>query len=240
MALQGADTAFVLHSVPYKETSLIVELFCREHGRVPVVAKGAKRPHSALRSVLLNFQPLAVRFTGKNEVKTLVQAEWCGALMPPEGKALFAAYYLNELLMQGLGREDPHPELFDLYTRALADLSDGLELAVVVRQFELDLLQTLGFGLDFEYDVDGEAVNTDCQYGWIHGRGWVNVHRTRGHLDGETPVVSGHVLHAYHTHGMSKECALALKPVTRLILMNELSPKGLCSRAWMEQLLNHD
>jgi DNA repair protein RecO (recombination protein O) len=87
----NTDFAYVLHSVPYKETSLIVELFCKEHGRLPVVAKGAKRPHSGLRAVLVSFQPLSVRFSGKSEVKTLVQAEWLGGLMSPDGKALFAA-----------------------------------------------------------------------------------------------------------------------------------------------------
>ena len=73
---------------------------------MPVVAKGAKRPHSALRAVLVSFQPLSVRFSGKSDVKTLTQAEWLGGLMSPDGKALFAAYYLNELLMRGLTRSE--------------------------------------------------------------------------------------------------------------------------------------
>jgi DNA repair protein RecO (recombination protein O) len=161
------DTAFVLHSVPYKETSLVLELFCREHGRLPVVAKGAKRPHSALRAVLVSFLPLAVRFSGRSEVKTLTSAEWLGGVLPPDGKALFSAYYLNELLMRGLKREDAHPALFDLYATALTGLSQGQDMTVCVRCFEVGLLQELGYGLNWCEDVHGQAIREDGSHKWV-------------------------------------------------------------------------
>lgn len=230
----GHDLAYMLHAVPYKETSLIVELFCREYGRVPVVAKGAKRPHSALRSVLLNFQPLTVRFSGRGEVKTLTQAEWCGALMPPEGKRIFAAYYLNELLLQGLGREDSHPALFDDYTTALARLSEGEDLGIVVRQFEIDLLRELGFGFDFSSDSAGNPIMDDQIYSWVTDLGWVSGSSSEG-----AAVVSGRNLLSLEV-GLDRETALALKPFTRHLLMTYISPRGLHSRVWMEQLVKHD
>ena len=100
---------FVLHSYPYKETSLIVDVFSRDHGRIALVAKGAKRPHSQLRGVLQTFQPLSVGWSGKSEVRTLTAAEWVGGLLPLEKSALLCGFYLNELLVKLLARDDPHP-----------------------------------------------------------------------------------------------------------------------------------
>ena len=115
----NAQPGFVLHSYPYKETSLIVEVFARDYGRVPVVAKGAKRPHSKLRGVLQTFQPLQLSWSGKSEVRTLISAEWVGGLLPVERSALLCGFYLNELLVKLLARDDPHPVLFDAYMSAL-------------------------------------------------------------------------------------------------------------------------
>ncbi|RPH65193.1 MAG: DNA repair protein RecO, partial [Burkholderiales bacterium] len=94
------EPAWLLHSTPYRETSLIVDLFTREHGRIAAVAKGAKRPRSALRAVLLQFQPLLVAYAGQRELRTLTGVEWTGGLAAPQGDALLCAFYLNELLMR--------------------------------------------------------------------------------------------------------------------------------------------
>lgn len=238
--LSAGDFAFVLHSVPYKETSLIVELFCREHGRLPVVAKGAKRPHSALRAVLLSFQPLQVRFTGRSEVKTLTTAEWCGGALAPEGKPLFSAYYLNELLMRGLGREDSHPALFDLYRSSLEGLAQGEDMTVCVRRFEVGLLQELGYGLNWSEDMHGHAIREDCRYCWFHEAGWAPTNglsvseRNALTVDQE---IAGEVILSVQNAGMSRGAALALKSVTRKLLLAHVAPNGLMSRVWMEQLI---
>jgi DNA repair protein RecO (recombination protein O) len=136
--------AFVLHSYPYKETSLIVEVFARDYGRVPLMAKGAKRPHSQLRGVLQTFQPLQVAWTGKSEVRTLVSAEWVGGLRPLEKSALLCGFYLNELLVKLLARDDPHAALFDHYVAALNQLAHDEPPAIVLRKFELGLLKETG------------------------------------------------------------------------------------------------
>src|SRR5690606_27553855 len=105
----AAQPSFVLHSYPYKETSLIVDMFTRDFGRIGLVARGAKRPHSALRGVLQTFQPLQSAWTGKAELRTRTSAEWVGGMLPLEKPALLCGFYLNELLVKLLARDDPHP-----------------------------------------------------------------------------------------------------------------------------------
>lgn len=140
---------FVLHSYPYKETSLIVDVFTRDHGRIALVAKGAKRPHSKLRGVLQTFQPLSVGWSGKAEVRTLTSAEWVGGLLPLEKSALLCGFYLNELLVKLLARDDPHPALFDHYVSALNQLAHDEPAAIVLRKFERALLKESGVSGDW-------------------------------------------------------------------------------------------
>jgi DNA repair protein RecO (recombination protein O) len=141
--------AHVLHSYDWSESSLIVELFTRERGRVVVAAKGAKRPTSQLRPVLLPFQPLQV-LLGKtptdetNEVHVLRTAEYGGGVPAVSGAALFPGFYLNELLLKLLARMDPHPALYDAYVATLAELANDPSEGPALRAFELSLLRELG------------------------------------------------------------------------------------------------
>jgi len=139
--------AFILHATAWRETSLIVQVFAREQGRVALVAKGAKRPYSTLRSVLQVFEPLTLAWSGAGEVKTLTRAELAGAYLLP-GTALMSAWYLNELLLRLLPREDAHPLLFDAYDQALVSLARGHWAAGALRRFEWTLLQETGYGVD--------------------------------------------------------------------------------------------
>src|SRR5689334_7971090 len=108
-----AERAYILHAQPYRETSLLLETFSRAHGKVAMVARGARRPRSLLRGVLLAFQPVSVAWFGKAEVRTLTTAEWLGGIPLLRGEALLCGYYLNELLLKLLPREDSHEALFD-------------------------------------------------------------------------------------------------------------------------------
>ncbi|MES2295451.1 MAG: DNA repair protein RecO [Pseudomonadota bacterium] len=139
---------FVLHSYPYKETSLIVDLFTREHGRVALVAKGAKRPHSQLRGALQTFQPLSTSWTGKSELRVLTDAEWVGGMRPLEKTALLCGFYLNELLVKLLARDDPFPALFDHYVATLNELAHDEPAPIVLRKFERALLKETGVAAD--------------------------------------------------------------------------------------------
>jgi DNA repair protein RecO (recombination protein O) len=140
--------AFVLHSYPYKETSLIVDLFTRDFGRIGVVAKGAKRPHSQLRGVLQTFQPLQASWSGKSELRTMIDADWVGGMLPLERTALLCGFYLNELLVKLLARDDPHPALFDHYVATLNQLAHDEPAPIVLRKFERALLKETGVAAD--------------------------------------------------------------------------------------------
>lgn len=156
---------FVLHSYPYKETSLIVDVFSRDHGRVALIAKGAKRPHSKLRGVLQTFQPLSVGWTGKSEIRTLTTAEWIGGLLPLERSALLSGFYLNELLVKLLARDDPHPTLFDHYVATLNQLAHDEPAPIVLRKFELALLKETGVAANFTVCAGTEDhVEADRMY----------------------------------------------------------------------------
>lgn len=149
-------SAYVLHRYDWSETSLILDLFTREQGRLAVAAKGAKRPYSQLRPVLLPFQRIHVALgrvpkatdgdTQASEVQNLRSAEWAGGAAMLTGAALFSGFYLNELLMKLLARQDPHPQLFDVYAQTLPMLSLGDETLVqaALRAFELSLLKEVG------------------------------------------------------------------------------------------------
>jgi DNA repair protein RecO (recombination protein O) len=156
---------FVLHSYAWRETSLIIDLLTRDFGRIALVARGAKRPTSQFRGILMPFSPLALSWSGRSELKTLVRAEWQGGLAPLRGDGLLAAFYLNELLVRLLPRADAHPGLFASYVQSLAALArqdEGRDR--VLRCFELDLLRDLGVAPSFQRCSDGEAVEPHAWY----------------------------------------------------------------------------
>lgn len=140
------EPGYVLHHYDWSESSLILEAFTRHHGRVALVAKGAKKPSSNFRPVLLPLQPLHLAFGGDAEIRTLRGAEWIGGHVMPSGDALLAGYYLNELLLRMLARDDPHPALFDGYVLAVRVLASahGDALEPALRAFELLLLREAG------------------------------------------------------------------------------------------------
>ena len=140
------EPAFVLHRYDWSESSLILETFTRHHGRVALAAKGVKRPSSQFRPVLLPLQPLRIGYSGEAEVRALKSAEWVGGHIMPQGEALLSGYYLNELLLRLLPRDDAHPSLFDTYAQVVQIVAADHEgiTAPALRAFELMLLRELG------------------------------------------------------------------------------------------------
>lgn len=168
-----ASHSWLLHSYPYKETSLIIEVFSREHGRVAMVARGARRPTSALRGSLLAFQPLALSWFGSGALKTLHAAEWQGGVAQLAGLPLICGFYLNEILLKLLPRQDAHPALQAAYATAIRALSvaqDG-EVEPILRRFELTLLRELGYGLALDKDAQGSPISPTRHYRFLSGRG---------------------------------------------------------------------
>ena len=168
--------AFVLHSYPFRETSLIVEVFSRDFGRVALLARGARRPRSVLRGMLLAFQPLELSWAGKGEVQTLMKAEWQGGQPLLTGRALFCAYYLNELLMHLLPREDAHERLFSVYAETLRSFSNILKESDL-RCFERAFLQELGYGMTLENDARGVPIDVAGHYVYEIEHGPVRLQR---------------------------------------------------------------
>ena len=144
------EPAYVLHRYDWSESSLILEVFTRHHGRIALVAKGAKRPSSNFRPVLLPLQPLQLNFSGEAEIRTLKSAEWMGGHVMPTGEALLSGYYINELLLRLLARDDPHEALFDAYAAVVQVLAGDHAAAqaatqsAALRAFELLTLREVG------------------------------------------------------------------------------------------------
>ena len=176
-APRNNEPAFVLHTYSYRETSLIVEALSRHAGRVALVARGAKRPRSAIRGQLLSFQPLELSWSGKNEPRTLHKAEWRGGQPMLQGLAVLCGFYMNELLLKLLPRDDPHETLFDIYAQSLMDLSKKQDFPEVLRRFELGLLRELGYGLVLDHEADSAApIVAENIYGYVADRGPIAPH----------------------------------------------------------------
>ncbi len=170
------EPAFVLHSYPYKETSLIIEAFSRRLGRTALIAKGARRPRSALRGVLHAFQPLRLTWAGSGEMNTLVTAEWQGGMPFLRGFGLMCGFYVNELILRLLPREDSHENLFDAYADSLARLGHGEPTAAVLRGFEKRLLAELGYAMLLDRDAgSGAPIDPAIHYLYDPERGPIAV-----------------------------------------------------------------
>ena len=185
--------AYVLHTYPFRETSLIVEVFSRDFGRMALLARGARRPRAAIRGLLMAFQPLELGWAGKGEVLTLMRAEWQGGQPLLAGEALFCGYYLNELLMHLLPREDAHAKLFARYAHMLSRLADDIgagEREANLRCFEKALLQELGYGLTLTHDSSGREIIPAPHYTYRMEQGPVRLE----HAGAAAQVVSGKTL----------------------------------------------
>ncbi len=169
---QQDEPAFVLHSHPFRETSLILDVFSRKHGRLAIVARGARRPKSSLRGVLMNFQPLLLSWFGKGEVRTMHSAEWQGGQPYLQGTALMCGFYMNEMLLNLLARDDPHEQLFDYYRATIYRLAHETDHAATLRCFEKHLLQELGYALALEREAgNGKAIQPEVCYRYVVERG---------------------------------------------------------------------
>jgi len=224
-----AEPAYVLHARPWRETSLLLEVLTLEHGRLALVAKGARRPGSQLRSVLLTFQPLVLGWSGAGEVRTLTRADWAGGVPLPQGRALWCGYYLNELVLRLLAREDPHREVFLAYDTAVRALAAGEPLAPVLRSFELAFLAALGYGLDWPHTVAG-------RYRFEPHRGLVPL------MEGESApgeaILSAETLEDVRAGRWSRPETLAeVRALTRRLIDHALDGQELQARRMLRELL---
>ncbi len=227
--------AFVLHSYPFRETSLLLEVFSRNHGRLPLVARGARRPRSLLRGVLMSFQPLRLSWFGKGEVRTLHAAEWQGGQPHLQGTALLCGFYLNELLLNLTARDDPHERLFDYYQDTLLRLAHETDHAATLRSFEKHLLQELGYALLLDREAgSGKPVDAAGRYRYVIERGVVPESEEAAEgfsLNGQT------LLDMTADDYRDPASALQAKQLMRMLLNHYLAGRTLHTRELIKDLL---
>lgn len=226
------QVGLVLHTYPYKETSLVAELFTRDFGRVAIVARGARRPLSALRGLMQPFAPLLLSWYGRGELRTLHGAEWRGGLAPLAGQALMAGFYLNELLLKLLARDDPHEGLFDHYLDALGALAAGpASLEPLLRRFELNLLKEIGYAATLDRLAgSGLPVQAAGRYRYLPGHGV-------GDAEGPGIAVSGRTLLDLAAEDFAAPATLLEgKLLMRGLIHHHLGGKALYTRQLLQEL----
>jgi DNA repair protein RecO (recombination protein O) len=233
------EPAFVLHSYPFRETSLILDVFSRQHGRLAIVARGARRPRSALRGLLMNFQPLLLSWFGKGEVRTLHSAEWQGGQPYLQGTALMCGFYLNELLLNLLARDDPHEQLFDYYRATLYRLAHESDHAATLRCFEKHLLQELGYALALEREAGSDKpIRPEVCYRYAVERGALPENGGAGDGDARTglPVLGKTLLDMAADDYADPVTAQQSKQLMRVLLNHHLGGKTLHTRELIKEL----
>jgi DNA repair protein RecO (recombination protein O) len=220
--------AYVLHQRPYRNTSALLEILTRDHGRIGAIAKGVKGKGGESRLGLLQpFIPLLISYAVRQDLHTLISVEPAGDIRRLEGQALFSAFYLNELLMGLLHRSDAHEQLFHDYDDALNRLKNQEEYEPVLRRFEISLLQELGYGMQLETDGDRQLIEADGRYYYDPLRGPVHARILKTPL----PTVSGRCLHALARLDFSdKGCWPEMKLLMRNVIAHHMGGKPLRSR----------
>lgn len=215
---------YVLHTRPFRNTSLIVELFSKTYGRIAVVAKSARGPSSRFRGQLQLFTPILASWLGAHELKTLTQIELNGMPIQLNHDALFFGFYFNELLTRLLHKEDPHPKLFDYYHESLCQLENSTAPRIL-RLFEKKLLEELGYGLPLTHEAKTrEKIAPDRYYRFAANQGFL--------LSDEKTPYSGADLLCIAAENFAEDSVLrTAKQLMRLVLSQLLGNIPLHSRA---------
>ena len=229
--------AYILHRRPYRESSLLLDVFTQEHGRLGFVARGSKRARNAQASLLQSFTPLLLSWSRRGELATLTDVEMAAPPWPLKGADLISGFYLNELLIRLLERDDPHPELFTDYAVALERLSaSDLNSEWSLRLFEKSLLDALGYGLQLEVDgATGEIIDANTRYCYQLERGPISCDDRRDH----PLMIQGATLLALE-QGMHPESFMLreAKQLMRTTLEHYLGDRPLKSREVFRQTFN--
>ncbi|OEE76897.1 DNA repair protein RecO [Vibrio genomosp. F6] len=222
----GFQRCFVLNRRPYSETSLILDVFSEEYGRVTLLSKGARSKRSNLKGALQAFTPLLLKWSGNGSMKTLRQAEPISLGLPLSGINLFSAMYVNELIGRVLRQEEPFPALFHDYLFALTELAHNDNPEPALRRFELALLSAMGYGVDFLHCAgSGEDVDPDMTYRYREQKGFIASVR-RDNLS----FMGNELIAISERRFLTKEQLKAAKRFTRIALKPYLGGKPLKSR----------
>ena len=226
----NAEPAYILHKRPYRETSQILEIFSRNHGRLSLMSRGSRSPRSRTSGILQPFRPLLLSWYGRSEMPSLRDVDVADARPPVlGGKALMSAMYLNEMLMLLLHRHDVYEALFADYHETLYALRQTSALEVVLRNFEKHMLEKIGFGMNLDHDADsGEPVMADRYYAYYFEHGPVQC-QPGSHR--QNPVISGSSLLAFNAGELESPRSIAeIKKLMRYVINNHLGSRKLKSR----------
>lgn len=224
------QAGYLLHQRPYKERSVIVEIFTHDWGRIGLVANGVRREKSRLAGLLQPFQRLLFSWRGRGALKSLTTVESVGAAELLQGNSLISALYLNELIMRLTSRYDPHPLLFSHYHKTLQKLVNEREIEWTLRAFERDLLQELGYGLNLTHDIEsGEVIEPDAIYCY-YPHGPIKLEQN-GAADGVITLKGETLLAMGSGEQPEKEGLREAKQLMRSMLRPHLGDKPLMSRS---------
>ncbi len=232
-----AEPAFVLHTRPWRETSMLVEVLTAEHGRLGLVARGVHGPkRHLLRAALQPLQYIRFDAVQRGELATLSSAEALDAAPRLQGDAMLAGFYLNELTLRLAPRGDPQPELFEAYRNARARLGGSDPLAWTLRRYERDLLDAIGFGLEWSVESEGPPVDPAARYRIDPEAGVRRLLADRGHGDRRS-AATGRALQALAADVLPEDADLAsLRRPMREVLAFHLGPRGLKSWEMLGEL----
>lgn len=222
------EPIYILHTRPFSNTSLIIDCISEKHGRLSLIARSARGLKSRYKGLLQLFAPLLVSWTGNRELKNLGNVELCSAIFQLKGQALICGFYLNELLQRLLQREDPHPDIFELYETTLTQLQNNNDPRPALRYFEKNLLQSLGYGLPLQNDAQThQQIHADMHYQYVPERGFIQCHsESNNHF-----IFSGKTLLSLAHNQLDDESVLQeSKRLLRLVLNRHLGSKPIKSR----------
>jgi DNA repair protein RecO (recombination protein O) len=227
------EPAWLLHHRPFRDSSQILDILSRDHGRLAVVAKGSRSAKSRLRGILRPFLPLQLSWVIRSDLGILTGAEMDGAPISLAGDGLLSGYYVNELILKLTHRHDPQPEIFAAYSRAIERLAGSNEVAACLRQFEIELLRLLGYALNLDQDVaTREPLIPRQQYEYREERGPVPVAGRAGTL-----VFTGAELDAIRQQRFADPAVLEnAGSLLRNVIAHHLDGKELKSRKVMREM----
>lgn len=221
--------AFILHRQPYRDTSLLLEVWTFDYGRVGLVARGVRTQRSRWRSLLQPFLPLFLSWAGKGELPTLTGAEEAGAAISLTSERIWSGFYVNELIWRLTKRHDPHPGLFAAYQQVLLALAQQTPQEVALRVFEKHLLSEIGYGLHLEREaLTGHPLKQDHTYFYVLDQGPISAATTQ-----EGIPISGDGLLALHSESLNTQDRQILretKRLTRAAINTQLQGRALKTR----------
>jgi len=223
--------AFILQQRKYRETSLIIDALTRDFGRISLLAKGVRKVKSKTAGLLQPFVPLIISYVGKAELKTLTDVEIIQPFSEIKGLALYCGFYINELVGCFLHKYDPHPEVFAHYRDCLSGLADSSKMEAALRLFEFDLMDSVGYGLQLEYDGNGNPIDSLKKYVFTVGQGPIES------VDGQ---FSGKTLQAISLREFTDPQVLSeAKILMRTVIDVYLQGKPLKSRTVINKIIKH-